>query len=146
MRDAGTSTGLDLFRLRSVQVAQPPTPLPRKTSLFNSVFLCNTPLSLTIPTQQKLTEANTFQRLKYINLRSSDTISNPGWLTHYHCGFRIVYGYTASAKFSILLGSVAAFDCRICELPNVPLVVDYFRWRKAAIGCRLQFAHEGRLQ
>ncbi len=76
-----------------------------------------------------------------------------------NCGFRIVYGYTesdeisllfdlnenafgrkhrkynsilageASAKFSILLGSVAAFDCRICELPNMQLVVDYFRWR-----------------
>lgn len=76
-----------------------------------------------------------------------------------NCGFRIVYGYTesdeisllfdlnetafgrkhrkyisilageASAKFSILLGSVAAFDCRICELPNIQLVVDYFRWR-----------------
>src|SRR5215467_16217519 len=64
-----------------------------------------------------------------------------------NCGFRVVYGYTesdeisllfhrdetsfgrktrkynsilageASAKFSLLLGDVAAFDCRICELP-----------------------------
>lgn len=76
------------------------------------------------------------------------------------CGFRIVYGYTqsdeisllfaleekafgrkyrkyhsilageASARFSILLGSVAVFDCRLSELPNEQLVVDYFRWRQ----------------
>lgn len=76
-----------------------------------------------------------------------------------NCGFRVVYGYTqsdeisllfhleeksfgrktrklnsilageASAKFSVLLGDVAAFDCRICELPNLELVRDYFRWR-----------------
>jgi tRNA(His) 5'-end guanylyltransferase len=76
-----------------------------------------------------------------------------------NCGFRIVYGYTesdeislffhrdensfsrkerkynsilageASAKFSLLFGSVACFDCRICQLPNAGLVVDYFRWR-----------------
>ncbi|MBW8684542.1 tRNA(His) guanylyltransferase Thg1 family protein [Chitinophaga rhizophila] len=76
-----------------------------------------------------------------------------------NCGFNIIYGYTesdeisllfhlqegafgrkhrkfnsilageASAKFSLLLGSLAAFDCRICELPNQSLVVDYFRWR-----------------
>ena len=75
------------------------------------------------------------------------------------CGFRSVYGYTqsdeisilfhedidtfdrktrkynsvlageASAKFSLLLNSHASFDCRISELPNVDLVVDYFRWR-----------------
>lgn len=75
------------------------------------------------------------------------------------CGFNFVYGYTqsdeisllfalddnsfqrklrklisvlsgeASAKFSLLLGGVAVFDCRICELPSVDLVVDYFRWR-----------------
>jgi len=74
------------------------------------------------------------------------------------CGFRIVYGYTqsdeisllfhpdeqlfgrkirkynsllageASAKFSLQLGDVAAFDCRISQLPNAALVVDYFRW------------------
>lgn len=35
----------------------------------------------------------------------------------------------ASAKFSLLLGDVAAFDCRLCELPNAALVRDYFRWR-----------------
>jgi tRNA(His) guanylyltransferase len=75
------------------------------------------------------------------------------------CGFKIKYGYTqsdeisllfdihetafsrkprklisilageASAKFSTQLGAVAAFDCRLSELPNVPLVIDYFRWR-----------------
>lgn len=72
------------------------------------------------------------------------------------CGFSMVYGYTesdeisllfgldengfgrklrklisilageASAKFSLALGSLAAFDCRISELPSVELVVDYF--------------------
>ncbi len=75
------------------------------------------------------------------------------------CGFNIVYGYTqsdeisllfaleensfqrklrklhsimsgeASAKFSLLLGALAVFDCRISQLPTVNLVVDYFRWR-----------------
>lgn len=76
-----------------------------------------------------------------------------------HCGFRVIYGYTqsdeisllfhrdessfgrklrkfnsllageASAKFSLLLGDLATFDCRIIQLPNEDLVVDYFRWR-----------------
>lgn len=76
-----------------------------------------------------------------------------------NCGFRVTYAYTesdeisllldmqenafgrkhrklnsllageASAKFSLQLGNVAAFDCRICELPNQALVTDYFRWR-----------------
>lgn len=76
-----------------------------------------------------------------------------------NCGFNVVFGYTqsdeisllfhpeitafdrklrkynsilaaeASAKFSLLLGDTAAFDCRISELPNADLVVDYFRWR-----------------
>ena len=75
------------------------------------------------------------------------------------CGFRMLYGYTqsdeisllvhrdeqafgrklrkyesilageASAKFALLLGTHAAFDCRISQLPNPELVVDYFRWR-----------------
>ena len=75
------------------------------------------------------------------------------------CGFKVAYGYTqsdeisllfhlaedafcrktrkynsilageASAKFSLLLGDVACFDCRIIELPGVDLVCDYFRWR-----------------
>jgi hypothetical protein len=35
----------------------------------------------------------------------------------------------AGGKFSLLLGDVAAFDCRISELPTEQLVVDYFRWR-----------------
>jgi tRNA(His) guanylyltransferase len=75
------------------------------------------------------------------------------------CGFRTLYGYTqsdeisllfhrgvdafdrkarkynsilaaeASAKFSLLLGAPAAFDCRISELSAGDDVVDYFRWR-----------------
>jgi tRNA(His) 5'-end guanylyltransferase len=75
------------------------------------------------------------------------------------CGFRTAYGYTqsdeisllmhrdeesfgrkvrkfnsilageASAKFSLLLGDHAAFDCRVCQLPTAELVRDYFRWR-----------------
>ncbi|CAG0981530.1 hypothetical protein GPROT1_02324 [Gammaproteobacteria bacterium] len=75
------------------------------------------------------------------------------------CGFRVIYGYTqsdeisllfhrdedsfgrklrkldsilageASAKFSLLLGSMGAFDCRISQLPTEGFVVDYFRWR-----------------
>ena len=75
------------------------------------------------------------------------------------CGFNIAYGYTqsdeisllfalaensfgrklrklisvlsgeASAKFSLLLGTVAMFDCRISQLPSVDLVIDFFRWR-----------------
>jgi tRNA(His) guanylyltransferase len=76
-----------------------------------------------------------------------------------NCGFNFIYGYTqsdeisllfhpeantfdrklrklnsvlageASAKFSLLLGDLACFDCRISELPTINLVVDYFRWR-----------------
>lgn len=76
-----------------------------------------------------------------------------------NCGFRVIYGYTqsdeisllldraedsfgrklrklesvlageASAKFSLMLGDIGAFDCRICQLPTENLVVDYFRWR-----------------
>jgi len=76
-----------------------------------------------------------------------------------NCGFNVIYGFTesdeisllfnynetaysrktrkfisilageASAKFSALLGDVGAFDCRLSELPNKQLVVDYFRWR-----------------
>jgi tRNA(His) guanylyltransferase len=75
------------------------------------------------------------------------------------CGFRVVYGYTqsdeisllfhsledsfarkvrkfnsvlageASAKFSLLLGDLACFDCRISQLPQTVDVIDYFRWR-----------------
>lgn len=75
------------------------------------------------------------------------------------CGFSVTYGYTqsdeisllmapdenafgrklrklhsvlageASAKFSLLLGAMAVFDCRISQLPSPGHVVDYFRWR-----------------
>ena len=75
------------------------------------------------------------------------------------CGFKITYGYTqsdeisllfdlnentferkerklnsvlageASAKFSLMLGDLGAFDCRICQLPSKQDVIDYFRWR-----------------
>jgi tRNA(His) 5'-end guanylyltransferase len=76
------------------------------------------------------------------------------------CGFNITYAYTQSdeisllfalhekafgrklrkyesilagearAKFSLLLGALGAFDCRISQLPNQELVVDYFQWRQ----------------
>jgi tRNA(His) guanylyltransferase len=75
------------------------------------------------------------------------------------CGFRVVYGYTqsdeisllfhphenafnrllrkylsvlpgeASARFSLLLGSPASFDCRLAQLPTLERVQDYFLWR-----------------
>ena len=77
-----------------------------------------------------------------------------------NCGFKVIYGYTqsdeisllldidentfnrklrklnsvlageASAKFSLLLQDMGCFDCRISQLPNTELVVDYFRWRQ----------------
>ncbi|HSI85068.1 MAG: tRNA(His) guanylyltransferase Thg1 family protein [Candidatus Methylacidiphilales bacterium] len=76
------------------------------------------------------------------------------------CGFRVSYGYTqsdeisllfhldvdsfdrkmrkynsvlageASAAFSLKLGALATFDCRISELPNTSKVRDYFLWRQ----------------
>jgi tRNA(His) guanylyltransferase len=76
-----------------------------------------------------------------------------------NCGFRMLYGYTqsdeisllfhpdedsfqrkirklnsilageASAKLSLMLKDIACFDCRTSQLPNIKLVVDYFRWR-----------------
>jgi tRNA(His) 5'-end guanylyltransferase len=76
-----------------------------------------------------------------------------------NCGFNVLYGYTesdeisllfhpdensfsrklrkyqsvlageASAKFSLLLGDVACFDCRISQLPRKQDLTDYFRWR-----------------
>jgi len=75
------------------------------------------------------------------------------------CGFDVIYGYTesdeisllfnlnentfgrqvrkinttlaaeASAKFSLLMESIACFDCRVSQLPGTKYVVDYFRWR-----------------
>jgi tRNA(His) guanylyltransferase len=74
-----------------------------------------------------------------------------------NCGIDVIYGYTqsdeisllfaeneetfgrktrklnsvlageASAKLSLLLGDIACFDCRICQLPNITEVVNYFR-------------------
>ncbi len=76
-----------------------------------------------------------------------------------NCGFKVVYGFTesdeisllfdlnestfsrklrkynsilageASAKFSVLLGDIGAFDCRVSQLPREQDVIDYFRWR-----------------
>jgi len=40
----------------------------------------------------------------------------------------VLAGY-ASARFALGLGSMASFDCRICQLPRPRQVVDYFRWR-----------------
>ncbi len=75
------------------------------------------------------------------------------------CGFKVTYAYTqsdeisllfppdehgfgrkvrkinsvlageASAAFTHSLQAVAAFDCRLCPLPNEKRVIDYFRWR-----------------
>jgi tRNA(His) guanylyltransferase len=87
------------------------------------------------------------------------------------CGFRMVYGYTqsdeislllhpaedsfgrklrkytsvlageASARFSLLLGDVGVFDCRISQLPRRQDVVDYFRWRQEDAGRNSLNAH-----
>jgi len=76
------------------------------------------------------------------------------------CGFPCTYGYTesdeislllapgtdvfgrklrkwisllageASARFTLALGQVAVFDCRISQLPTRAQVIDYFRWRQ----------------
>ena len=76
------------------------------------------------------------------------------------CGFRVEYAYTesdeisllfaldentfgrkirkynstlaaeASAAFSLALGRVATFDCRMVPLPNIEYVKDYFTWRQ----------------
>jgi tRNA(His) 5'-end guanylyltransferase len=43
--------------------------------------------------------------------------------------FNSILAGEASAKFSLLLGDHAAFDCRVCQLPTDELVRDYFRWR-----------------
>lgn len=76
------------------------------------------------------------------------------------CGFNVVYGYTqsdeisllfhpdentfsrklrkinsvlageASGFFSVSHGQLASFDARVSQLPNLPLVQQYFRWRQ----------------
>ena len=91
------------------------------------------------------------ERFRDLMIRTTEHLMN--------CGFRVIYGFTesdeisllldyrdqsfgrktrklnsvlageASAKFSLLLGELACFDCRISELPTVDNVVDYFRWR-----------------
>ena len=100
-----------------------------------------------------------------------------------NCGFKVIYAYNqsdeisllfdlhinafgrklrkynsllageASAKFSLMLGQVAAFDCRICQLPTQNLVVDYFRWRNEDANrnalnahCYWQLRKEGKSQ
>ena len=84
------------------------------------------------------------------------------------CGFRMVYGYTqsdeislllhpdedsfgrklpsvlageASAAFSLQLGAMGVFDCRISQLPRATDVVDYFRWRQEDAGRNSLNAH-----
>lgn len=77
-----------------------------------------------------------------------------------NCGFRVVYGFTesdeisllfhpeedtfgrkvrkynstlagvASAAFSLRLGQLAVFDCRMIPLPTIQRVKDYFFWRQ----------------
>ena len=91
------------------------------------------------------------ERFRDLMVATAETLMN--------CGFRVLYAYTesdeisllfdpdeqhfgrklrkynsilageASAQFSIKLGQPATFDCRISQLPNLELVVDYFRWR-----------------
>jgi tRNA(His) guanylyltransferase len=76
------------------------------------------------------------------------------------CGFKVIYGYTqsdeisllfslqeasfgrkmrklnsvlageASARFSLLLGDIGVFDCRISQLPGRDFAYDYFCWRQ----------------
>jgi tRNA(His) 5'-end guanylyltransferase len=78
-----------------------------------------------------------------------------------NCGFNIVHGYTqsdeisllfdiedttfnrklrklcsilageASAVFSLDIGKIASFDCRISILPDIDYVLEYFMWRMA---------------
>jgi tRNA(His) guanylyltransferase len=43
--------------------------------------------------------------------------------------FLSVLAGEASAKFSLEVGALAAFDARISQLPSTEDVVDYFRWR-----------------
>ena len=91
-------------------------------------------------------------RVRDVMIATTDHLMN--------CGFHVSYGYAqsdeisllfrmdeatfgrklrkfisvlageASAKFTLLIGELACFDCRISELPGADLVVDYFRWRQ----------------
>ncbi len=91
------------------------------------------------------------------------------------CGFQVVYGYTqsdeisllfhqgensyarkvrkynsllagtASAAFSLRLGRIACFDCRLIALPTPGMVVEYFLWRvedaeRNAVNARCTYA------
>ena len=40
-----------------------------------------------------------------------------------------VFSTKTWSQFSLLLGDLAAFDCRISQLPSLGDVVDYLRWR-----------------
>lgn len=44
--------------------------------------------------------------------------------------FNSILAGTASAAFSLELGQVAAFDCRLVPLPRLERVQDYFLWRQ----------------
>ena len=47
----------------------------------------------------------------------------------------------ASAALSLAIGKPAVMDCRIIELPDMPMVVDYFRWRMQDAGRNCLNAH-----
>ena len=55
--------------------------------------------------------------------------------------FNSVLAGEASAKFSLLLGDLGAFDCRISQLPRPKDVVDYFRWRNEDAAINALGAH-----
>jgi len=42
-----------------------------------------------------------------------------------------VLASTASAALSLRLARLVCFDCRVSQIPNLPDVVNYFRWRAA---------------
>lgn len=41
-----------------------------------------------------------------------------------------LFAGSASAAFSIEMGSPASFDARVSQLPSIEAIVDYFRWRQ----------------
>lgn len=47
----------------------------------------------------------------------------------------------ASAAFSLHMGSISAFDCRLLEFEEEETVVDYFRWRQSDAWCNALSAH-----
>lgn len=44
--------------------------------------------------------------------------------------FNSVLAAQASAHFSMTIGELATFDCRVSQLPTTEIVIDYFRWRQ----------------